>query len=245
MGGLVGFRARGGALFVAVMGCLQMAQIGGWGSSRTEGLLTAVWDFTGCGHLTTFAALGRLRPGGCRWRSRSTGGGWLGDEGFVGCGGVAFAHVGEGAGDSSGLDAEMGGGLALREAFGEQGENSALARGGIARGLVDDESIRGQQTGRSLILRHPCGEVAQVQVSLRDTVVSWVARSRQWNWRAIISGPSGGRWAGVRATFRVDSWGLPKVCSGGDFPWYIQPSKSPPLRLRSGQTLNVSKPRDV
>lgn len=29
------------------------------------------------------------------------------------------------------------------------------------------------------------------QVSLRDTVVSSVAHSRQWNWRAIVSGPSG------------------------------------------------------
>jgi hypothetical protein len=28
-------------------------------------------------------------------------------------------------------------------------------------------------------------------VSLRDTVPSWGARSRQWNWRAIVSGPSG------------------------------------------------------
>jgi len=30
-----------------------------------------------------------------------------------------------------------------------------------------------------------------IQVSLRDTVVSWVAHSRQWNWRAIFIGPSG------------------------------------------------------
>jgi hypothetical protein len=33
----------------------------------------------------------------------------------------------------------MCGGLALRESFGEQGENSALALGGIARRLIDDE----------------------------------------------------------------------------------------------------------
>jgi hypothetical protein len=44
------------------------------------------------------------------------------------------------------------------------------------------------------ILRtHRYGQVVvvEVQVSLRDTAAAWAARSRQWNWRAIVIGPSG------------------------------------------------------
>ena len=44
-------------------------------------------------------------------------------------------RVAEGAGDAAEFESEAGGDLLLRESFGEQGENSALALGGVCAGV--------------------------------------------------------------------------------------------------------------
>src|ERR1035441_6789351 len=50
----------------------------------------------------------------------------------------------------------------------------------------------------------------------------------------------------ARTTSTSTLQGAPsKLCLGGDFLWCMQTSKSPPLRLPSGQALNVANPRDV
>jgi hypothetical protein len=48
--------------------------------------------------------------------------------------------VAEGIGDAARVESEVGGGLLLCEAFGQERENSAFAFGGIARALVDAEA---------------------------------------------------------------------------------------------------------
>jgi len=60
-----------------------------------------------------------------------------GDEGFVGRGGVAAAHVRDGVGDCTAADSEMMRCFLLGVAFGEESEDPALARVGVTRGLID------------------------------------------------------------------------------------------------------------
>jgi hypothetical protein len=50
------------------------------------------------------------------------------------------AHFLEGAGDSAVLQAEVSSGLLVGVAFGEERENFAIALGGIARRLKDEEA---------------------------------------------------------------------------------------------------------